>query len=80
MAADDKTFGSCCETLKDAMSEQEYPLISVGDDGVLCLSVGMTDVEEEEPSVVEYPLFFCPFCGTRLQTQEEVDAKGGGQS
>ena len=76
MTADGKTFGSCCELLKDAMSDQDFdPLISVGDDGIIYISVGMIDVEEDEPSMVEYPLYHCPFCGTKLQTPEEVAAK-----
>jgi hypothetical protein len=25
-------------------------------------------------------MFFCPFCGTRLQTPEEVEAKAGPES
>ena len=38
-------FGSCCNTLKEAMSEQEFdPLIAVGDDGILYMSVGLVDV------------------------------------
>jgi hypothetical protein len=77
MATDPKTFGSCCELLKEAMSDQDFdPLISVGeDDGVLYLSVGLIDVEEEEPGSVEFPIYYCPFCGTSLQTPEEVEAK-----
>ena len=79
MAADAKTFGSCCETLKEAMSEEDFdPLISVGEEGILYIAVGMIDVEEEEPGMVEYPLYHCPFCGTKLQTPDEVDAKNAG--
>ena len=81
MAADSKSFGSCCEILKDAMSDQDFdPLITVGDDGILYISVGMIDVEEEEPGMVEFPLYHCPFCGTKLQSPDEVDAKTGGQT
>jgi len=81
MAADANSFGSCCDLLKDAMSDQDFdPLITVGDDGVLYISVGMIDVEEEEPGMVEFPLYHCPFCGTKLQTQEQVDAKVAGPS
>ena len=82
MAADDKTFGSCCELLKDAMSDQDFdPLITVGeDDGILYLSVGLIDVEEEQPGSVEYPMLHCPFCGTGLQTQDEIDAKSAGKA
>ena len=38
----------------------------------------MIDVEEEEPGMVEFPLYHCPFCGTKLQSPDEVDAKSGG--
>lgn len=79
MAADGKSFGSCCETLKDAMGEEDFdPLITVGEDGILYLSVGLIDVEEEQPGSVEYPMFHCPFCGKQVQTQDEVDAKSSG--
>ena len=27
--------------------------------------------------MVDHPVFFCPFCGTKLQTPEEVRAKIG---
>ena len=80
MATAPKAFGTCCELLKDAMSTEDFdPLITVGeDDGILYAAVGMIDVEEEEPGMVEYPLYFCPFCGNRLQTPEEVDGKAAG--
>ena len=60
-----RSFGSCCAELKDAMSGEEFePLITVGDDGVLYMSVGLIDLEQEdEPGMVDHPLFFCPFCG-----------------
>jgi hypothetical protein len=75
-------FGSCCAELKDAMSGEEFePLITVGDDGVLYMSVGLIDLEQEnEPGMVDHPLFFCPFCGASLQTVEEVRAKTGGEN
>lgn len=71
-------FGSCCEELQEAMSGEEFePLITVGDDGVLYMSVGMVELEDEEPGMVDHPIFFCPFCGTGLQTPEDVKAKTG---
>ena len=27
------------------------------------------------PFIVEHPIFFCPFCGSRLQSPDEVKAK-----
>lgn len=69
-------FGTCCAELKDALSGDEFePLIAVGEDGVLYLSVGLIDLEEDEPGMVEHPLFFCPFCGKHVQTEDEVKAK-----
>ena len=61
------------------MSGNEFePLISVGEDGVLYMSVGMLDTEtDDDPNMVDHPVFFCPFCGTKLQTPEDVDAKVG---
>ncbi|MTD94872.1 hypothetical protein GIW81_11070 [Hyphomicrobium sp. xq] len=60
------------------MSGEEFePLITAGEDGVLYMSVGLIDLEDEEPGMVDHPLFFCPFCGTKLQTVEEVRAKTG---
>ncbi len=71
-------FGSCCKELKEAMSGNEFePLISVGEDGVLYMSVGLIELESDEPGMVDHPLFFCPFCGKRVQTSEEVHAKSG---
>lgn len=78
-AAKEHSFGTCCSELKEAMSGEEFePLITVAGDGVLYMTVGLIDLEEEEPGMVDHPLFFCPFCGTRLQTQDEVRAKTGG--
>lgn len=70
-------FGSCCSELKEAMAGEDFePLISESDNGVLYLAVGLVDFEDDdEPGMVDHPLFFCPFCGTRLQTPEEVQAK-----
>jgi hypothetical protein len=72
-------FGSCCQSLKDAMASEEFePLIAVSDeDGVLYMSVGVVDMEDGEPGMIDHPIFFCPFCGSKLQTPEEVDAKTG---
>ena len=63
------------------MSGEEFePLITEGEDGVLYMAVGLIDLEDDEPGMVDHPVFFCPFCGTRLQTAEEVHAKTGGEN
>ena len=76
MAEAGKTFGRCCEELKEALEAGEFePLITVGPNEVIYLCVGLVDQEESGPALVDHPLFFCPFCGTKLQTEEEVEAK-----
>ncbi len=74
-------FGTCCSELKEAMSGEEFePLITVGPEGVLYMSVGIVDFEDDEdedPGMIDHPVFFCPFCGRKLQTPESVAAKAG---
>ena len=36
--------------------------------------------EDEQPGAVQFPMLHCPFCGTSLQTVEQIDAKGAGFS
>ena len=79
MAEASTNFGSCCEELKEALEGGDFePLITVGPDSVIYMTVGLVDLEHEEPGLVDHPLFFCPFCGTQLQTPEDVRAKAGG--
>ena len=73
-------FGSCCPELKEAIEGGDFePLITVGPDDVIYMTVGLVDLEEDEPGLVDHPLFFCPFCGSKLQTREEVRAKAGAE-
>jgi hypothetical protein len=75
------TFGSCCNELKETMSGGDFePLITVGEGGILYMSVGLIEMDDEEPGMIDHPVFFCPFCGTRLQTVDEVRAKSGGDA
>ena len=77
-AAASSKFGTCCSELKEAMAGEDFdPLITEGEDGVLYMAVGLIDLEEDEPGLVDHPLFFCPFCGSKLQTADEVKAKVG---
>jgi hypothetical protein len=78
----DTKFGTCCALLEQAMSPDDgvQPLISVDESGVLMIGVGLVELEDDEQGTFEHPLFFCPFCGTKLQSQEEVEAKVGADS
>ena len=78
MTADIKgtKFGSCCEILKDVLQKADEfePLIAEEDPGILYMSIGlMAEERDDEPNMVDHPVFFCPFCGTKLQT------RGGGR-
>lgn len=73
---EDEEFGLCCTELKEALAGEDFePLIAVGEDGVLYMSIGMVELEDAEPGMVDHPVFYCPFCGTEVQTEEEVAAK-----
>ena len=84
-------FGKCCQDLKEVLEAEDFdPLVYEAEDGVLYLSVGILDVDdagddadaaddededEEGSGFLDHPVYFCPFCGTKLQTPEEVEAK-----
>ena len=74
-----KTFGGCCEDLKEVLEASDFdPLMYVGEDDVLYMSVGILEPEdEEEGGFLDHPVYHCPFCGSKLQSVEEVDAKLG---
>ena len=72
------SFGSCCEELKEVIEAKDFDaLVAVGDDGILYMSIGMLDAEEGEANVIDHPVFFCPFCGTELQSRADIEAKTG---
>ena len=83
MAEDDKAapavehrFGKCCEELREAIAGDDFdPLIAVGPEGILYMAVGLIELDDEEPGMVDHPLFFCPFCGASLQDKETVKAQ-----
>jgi hypothetical protein len=77
MAANIGNFGTCCEGLKDALTSEDFePLMAVDEAGVLYMSVGLLDAQgEDEPNMVDHPMYFCPFCGTKVQSEEDVEAK-----
>ena len=76
----EKDFGACCNELGEALEGHDFePLITVGSDGILCMAVGLTE-DDGEPAMIDHPLFFCPFCGTKLQDAIIVRAQIESQS
>ena len=51
------------------------PCLTVGPNEIIYMTIGLVAQEGDETALVDHPLFFCPFCGTKLQTEEEVEAK-----
>ena len=71
-----ENFGSCCEELREAIEGDGFePLITVGADGILYAAVGLVELEDDEPGMIDHPVFFCPFCGEKLQDKEVVSAQ-----
>ena len=70
-------FGSCCPDLSDAMVHPPNSMFRV-DNGVLYLSVGFA-ATEQGPGWFDQAVLFCPFCGTPLQTREQVRALAGSE-
>jgi len=74
-----KTGDACCSAMNAVLTSDEFePCFTVDDDGVLCLTVGITDIEEDEPTLVLEPIIFCPFCGTRLQAGDGGETASAG--
>lgn len=74
--ASNSKFGSCCEEMKEAIAGEDFePLINEGEDGILYMAVGLIELEDDEPGMVDHPVFFCPFCGTKLQDADVVKAQ-----
>lgn len=74
--ANNGKFGTCCQELAEAIRGEDFePLITVGPDGILYAAVGLIELEEDEPGMIDHPIFFCPFCGTKLQDPEVVQAQ-----
>lgn len=69
-------FGSCCKDLKDAMSVPQQKFFWANEQGVLYLTIGGVQTEQGM-GWMDQAVLFCPFCGTRLQTKEEIRLKAG---
>jgi hypothetical protein len=71
----------CCERMKRSLAWGENPedrAIHLAGNGFgpLLVRVGSSayrDAEGAKKAWDELPILFCPFCGTRLQTDEDVE-------
>jgi hypothetical protein len=67
-------FGSCCHDLKDAMTKPPNSLFRISEWGVLYLTVGYVH-SDNDIGWMDQALMFCPFCGKKLQSKEDVRIK-----
>src|SRR5262245_25115067 len=69
-----RPFEACCKDLHDAMNQPPNSMFRVEENGVLYLAVGY-EVTEDGPAWFDQAVLFCPFCGTGVQTREEVSSR-----
>lgn len=65
------SVGECCEDLRKAMHDPPSPLIRVEVDGTLFMAIGYARTDRGV-GWFDHAVIFCPFCGARVQTVEEI--------
>ncbi|CAN5497936.1 hypothetical protein BH10PSE3_BH10PSE3_42590 [soil metagenome] len=68
--------GFCCEELEDAVSSDPADALIEHESGLILLNLGEREAEGET-GVVLATIRFCPFCGTEIQTDEDIKAALG---
>jgi hypothetical protein len=65
----------CCEKLQHAISVGDSQTFAVLD-GALFVAIGYSEQKVDGKNELAWfheAVFFCPFCGTELQTRDSVD-------
>ena len=70
------TFGSCCSDLRDAMTSPPNSFFRIEENGVMYLTVGFVQTPQG-PGWFDQAVIFCPFCGSMLQSKEDIRKKAG---
>jgi hypothetical protein len=68
------SFGNCCKDLHDAMTAPPTSLFRVETNGVLYLAVGYIQTEEGV-GWYDHAVIFCPFCGHKIQDEDEIQTR-----
>jgi hypothetical protein len=66
-----ETFQACCRDLEDSMKEPPNSMFRIETNGVLYLTVGYVQTEQG-PGWFDQAVIFCPFCGKKLQSKEDI--------
>lgn len=64
-------FGSCCDTLKKALTLTQQPMFFLTEKEKLFLTVGSVEIGGKT-GWFDAAVLFCPFCGKQLQSKEEL--------
>jgi hypothetical protein len=74
MNDDAPRFGTCCEDLRQSMHSGPNSMFS-NDGGILMLNVAVVPMQNST-GWFSKPVRFCPFCGTQLQSAQDLQASG----
>ena len=69
-------FGDCCDDMGEALKERDSSNFLVSEVGVLYLTIGLMDLGSGQKGYFDMAVKFCPFCGTELQTPEQIARTG----
>ena len=67
-------FGGCCEGLQKSMTIPNNSFFFVSEEKILYLSVGYANTEDGT-AWFDQAVIYCPFCGTKIQDEEEISRK-----
>ena len=73
MEDDDIAAGYCCDDMETCLGVGPDAALFEHDSGLILLNAGKTERDGEEGDLL-ISVQFCPFCGTELQTDEDIDA------
>ena len=73
MEDDDIAAGYCCDDMETCLSAGPDAALFEHDSGLILLNAGRAEQDGEEGNLL-ISVQFCPFCGTELQTDEDIDA------
>jgi hypothetical protein len=76
MTDEHELINFCCEELEDAVSSDPEDALIEHDSGLILLNLGQREADGET-GVVLATIRFCPFCGTEIQTDEDIEAALG---
>ena len=70
----DEPANLCCEDLETCLaSGGEDAALFEHESGLILLNAGRVEQEGEEGALL-FTVQFCPFCGSELQSDEDIDA------